>query len=234
MKTYKRIEELKLAVQSLMSNFDRSVIVCDIGTDHGYLAKEISLLNKIKKVIATDISSKSLSKLQNLIKAEKLSKIETIVGDGLKPIDFSDIAVIAGLGGYEIIKILRYENITINGEKKCKYFVLQPTQNFVELRRFLFKNHIHVISDKLVVDSGRYYPIIVIDVTKVQKNICNVYNLYLGRDNNLNDIGFQKYVNDISEFLNFLNDIPIDRIKRDKITYEKYKLKRLIDKMNIK
>lgn len=231
MKTYKRIEKLKKSVQSLFSNFERKVVVCDIGTDHGYLAKELSLLKEVEKVIATDISEKSLSKLEKLVRSENLNNIETLVGDGLKPIESADIVVIAGLGGYEIIKMLKSENKNNLGDNKCNYFVFQPTQNFVELRKYLFKINAFIVSDKVIVDAKRFYPIIVVDLKKTQKNIKNIYNLYLGRDNNQNNDDFKLYVNAISEFLNFLDDIPLERIKSDKSTYEKYKLKRLIDKM---
>ena len=39
----------------------------------------------------------------------------------MEPIDSVDIAVVAGIGGYEIINMLSNQNITKNGEKKWEH-----------------------------------------------------------------------------------------------------------------
>ena len=62
------------------------------------------------------------------------------MGDGLAPIDHADVSVIAGIGGYEIIKMLNCQNVNSDFERKCDVFVLQPAQNVNELREYIIKN----------------------------------------------------------------------------------------------
>ena len=100
MKTYSRIEKLQAAVMLVQSELKKPLVVADIGTDHGYLADLLSKNEQVEKIIATDISAKSLSKLEAKINYKKLSKIETAVGDGLIPVKSADVSVIAGVGCY--------------------------------------------------------------------------------------------------------------------------------------
>lgn len=232
MKTEKRIEQLAVAVYETLKNIDRNVVVADIATDHGYLAEKISHFENVDKVIATDISEKSLNKLVKLKKEKGLDKILTIVGDGLNPIERVDLAVIAGIGGFEIINILRYQNVTeIIGEPKCRYFVLQPAQNIVELRKFLFENKYKILSDSIVQDGKQFYPIVCIDVMSKQKNKCNTQNLWIGTHPNFEDKDFVSFLYERLETLKFVDDLPQKRFKNDENLRQKRKLKKIIAKM---
>lgn len=231
MKTYKRIEKLSEAVDFVCLNFEKSIIVADIGTDHGYLSENLSKKDNIEKVLATDISEKSLDKLEKLIKNWNLKKIETFVGDGLNPISGADVSVIAGIGGHEIIKILETQNNARSGEFKCKYFVLQPAQNDIQLRKWIFDNKIKLLKDYIIFDADRFYPIIIIDVSKKQRNKKNIFNLWLGRDNKIENDDFILYLKDLKVSFEFLKDIPKKRIKKDDVLYQKYKLNKIIEKL---
>jgi len=139
--------------------------VADIGCDHGYLSEMLIDSGKARKVIATDISEDCLDKTRLLLAKHDLeNKIQTRLGDGLtvlKP-DEVDVAVIAGMGGHEIAKIL--------GDKSrkdgIKHFVLQPMQKSVDLRRWLAANSYVIENDECVEESGKFY-----DVLKVKKGI---------------------------------------------------------------
>lgn len=234
MKTYKRILKLEEAVKFVCEYADKDIkdfVAADIGTDHGYLAEKLSKLEHVRKVIASDISAKSLSKLQALIKSRKLTNIETVVGDGLEPIEKADVSVIAGIGGWEIIKILKTQNKTSDGDLKCKFFVIQPAQNVVELRTWLFNNKIEVILDYVIEDAERFYPIIIIDVSKKQSNRKSLQNIWLGRDCWRYSEDFRLFLKNLKESFVFLKDISKERAKEDKVLYQKYKLNRLIDKL---
>lgn len=231
MKTFKRIAKLNEAVKAVYEILGREITVADIGTDHGYLAESLSKGDFVEKIIATDISEKSLSKLEKIIKTCNLKKIETAVGDGLDPVEFADVSVIAGIGGYEIIKILSTQNKNNLGKNKCNFFVFQPAQNVNELRLFLFDNKIKIIKDYIIFDSGRFYPIIIADVSKKQRNKKSLYNVWLGRDNTIQNADFVLFLRDLLESFEFLNGISKKRAKQDKVLYQKYKLKRLIEKL---
>lgn len=231
MKTVKRISKLSEAVKIATHNLDKNLVVADIATDHGYLAEALSKQENIQKIFATDISSKCLNKVVELIKNNNLQKIETLVGDGLIPIDSVDVAVIAGVGGFEIIKMLEKQNRKPNGDFKCRLFVLQPAQNVLELRTWLFDNEIFMIKDYVIEDAERFYPIIIVDVSKTQNNEKNIFNLWLGRDNDLNSNDFKNFLFDSLTFLEFLNDLPQQRIDMDKTLKDKQELKLLIENL---
>lgn len=231
MKTYKRIDKISSAVLFASSFFDDKIVVADIGTDHGFVAEKVSSFDSVKKVVATDISEKSLSKLDNLIKEKKLEKIETRVGDGLEPIEKVDVCVIAGMGGLEMSKIITKQNKNSIGERKCNVFVLQPTQNIVELRKWAIKNNYKILKDTTFEDFEQFYSILIVDISKFEVNKKSTYNYWIGRDCKEDNQEFCKYVLYLKEYLSFLNNIPLERIKEDKMLYQKYKLKKLLEKM---
>lgn len=232
MKTYKRIDKITESVELAYNTFlSGEIVACDIATDHGYIAESLIKKDYVKNVVATDISAKSLKKLQNLIEFHHIFGINCVLGDGLTVIDSADICVIAGIGGEEIVKMLSLQNKRKNGENKCNVFVLQPAQNVIELRKFIFKNKIYLLKDFVIEDEGRFYPILIIDVSKRQRNKQNIFNIWLGRDNKNGSEDFVKYIGEINEYLEFLNEIPYKRIRKDKVLKQKYKLKKLASKL---
>ncbi len=131
-----------------------SGVVADIGADHGYLAKLLIEEKRAKKVLATDISSLSIEKTRNLSKRYNLEKqIECRVGDGLAVLKSGevDLAVVAGMGGYEIIKILE------KGSPKVDHYILQPAQNVIELRKYLVSHKFKITKDFIVKDKNKFY-----------------------------------------------------------------------------
>ena len=231
MKTQKRINKIYEAIVLASKTFENEIIVADIATDHGFIAEKALNCEKVKSVIATDISEKSLSKLQKLIKLKKLTKIETMLGDGLLPIQKADICVIAGIGGYEIKNMIEKQNIGEDGKNKCNLFVLQPTQNFVELRDWIFDNNFYVLSDTVIEYAERFYSIIVIDISKKQVNEKTIFNLWLGRDSRQNLTDFKHFLVFLKEYLRFFANISIERAEKDIITLQKYELFYSIDKL---
>lgn len=130
----------------------------DIGTDHGFIAVKLAFDKVAEKVIATDISDKSLDKCRRLAKKfNVIDKMDFRVGEGLKPLTEKEIdtIIISGLGGAQIIRILS------EGKIKCKRYVLCPQNNSVDLRKYLSNNKKNIISDNIVYLSEHFYDIIV-------------------------------------------------------------------------
>lgn len=237
MKSLRRIQAIADAVAFASEKFDKKIVVADIGTDHGYVAEILSKSEFTKKVIATDISEKSLSKLQNLIKLNNLTKIETKVGNGLDAIEFADITVIAGMGGFEITKMIDFQNKTkpsnqgdIKRKNKCNIFVLQPAQNIVELRFWAMKHHYKILKDYTIQDTDRFYPILIIDVSKFTITKKSIFNLWIGRDSKENVADFENFMVYLDSYLSFLSNISKKRAKQDKMLYQKYKLNKIVKK----
>lgn len=210
MKSFNRIKVLSQTVTDFLEEKQlKNAVVADVATDHGYLAELLSRNENISKIIATDISQKCLDKANELIIQNNLTKIETRLGDGLEPIKQVDLCVIAGIGGYEIIKILSNQNITINGEKKCNFFVLQPTKNFVELRQFLIKENIKIEKDFIIKSGGKFYPIICVNLLECNDSKSDLFSIYFGKSNTVQNDEFYEYLLDIKSKLSFLDRVKI-------------------------
>lgn len=231
MKTQRRIEKIFETVRAVAERvaLNCRVVVADIGTDHGFLAEKLSEAEFVERVIASDISAKSLNKLERLIKLHSLKNIDTLLCDGLSGLDRADIAVIAGLGGMQISEMLRSQNHSKNGVK-CRYFVLQPVQNVPELRQFLNDCKFDVFMDFVVFDVGQYYHILAVDVLNSTRETLDTKTKYLGK-NIPNSADFKGFVSDVSNRLEFLNNLPKDKIAGDLELSEKLSLKNVVDKL---
>ena len=223
MKSFNRLRQLNQVVVDLIDEKTLDdVVVADIATDHGYLAELLSRNEKVSKVIATDISQACLDKANELKLRCKLDKIETKLGDGLKPIDNVDIAVVAGIGGYEIINILSKQNKLKGGGNKCNLFVLQPSKNAAELRLFLIQNNIGVLRDFIVFSSGKFYPIIVVDFLENNTSSGSLFDVYFGRDNSIENKDFLKYLCYVMQEYKFLENMSNDDINKSNDLITKY------------
>ena len=226
MKAYKRLKKMAETVDSLIAN---DAVVADIATDHGYLAELLDRNDKIKTVYASDISQKCLDKVVKLKKDFNLDKVVPLLGDGLMSYSKLDLAVIAGVGGLETIKMLTKQNTQENGQNKCNLFILQPAQNVFEFRKWLFKQEIFVIKDFLVEDAKKFYPIIAVDLSRKQKNEDSLYNLFVGRDNDADSEVVQRYFKFVKENFEYLEKIDKMVIEKDEVVREKYEIYNMVN-----
>ena len=187
MRAHKRIE----TIAGLIENAET---VADIGADHGFLSKLLIEQKRAKKVIATDISAKSLKKTENLIKRFNLEdKIETRVGDGLEPIEVgeAEIVVIAGMGGYEMMKILSSPK-----SQYSKRFILQPAQTAIELRVWLTNNNYKIIKDFIVKDQNKFYNTLEVIHSLEKQQLSKLETKYGLTNFDLRSNDFKEYLED--------------------------------------
>ena len=132
--------------------------VADVGTDHGFLALRVIEEKNAKVVYATDISKGSLDKAIDLANKYNLNdRLICIRTDGFKNMSVNlDVAVIAGMGGNEIVKILkeRPESCVV------KEYLLQPMQDTEILREYLLRNGYAISYDETVKDRDKFYSVI--------------------------------------------------------------------------
>lgn len=128
----------------------------DIGCDHGYITLAMLKKGKCKTAVVSDISKKCLSKAEQLL-ADYMQKgmVKSFVSNGFKGLPKVDVALIAGMGGEEIISILSIE------KNLPETLVLQPMKNADKLRRKLL-----ILGYRLDVDftfkaEGKFYDIMV-------------------------------------------------------------------------
>lgn len=134
--------------------------LADIGCDHGYLP--IYLLQKdcIRHAIAMDIGEGPLQRAREHIAQEHLENdIETRLSDGLEQLapGEADAVVIAGMGGNLIMDILtRGKAVACRLEQ----LVIEPQSELAGVRRFLREQNYRVEQQDLVLEDGKFYPIL--------------------------------------------------------------------------
>ena len=136
---------------------DNNSIVCDIGTDHGYLPVYLVQQNIAIKAIAGDIGVGPLDAAKQNIEKYRLSnKIKTVLSDGLKNIEQNDIThiVIAGMGGETIRDIIS----ACDWAKTCD-LILQPMTKSETLRKWLYENGYDIIGEKAVTHDKFIYTV---------------------------------------------------------------------------
>ena len=207
-------------------NFDASV-VADIGTDHGILAFKILTEHKATRVIATDISEPSLHKAIEIKNKYNLGEnYVCLVGDGFKPLEKEsqiDIVVVAGMGGNEIVKILKEKPERLN----IKKYIFQPMQDVMVLREYLIGNGYEIIIDETVKDRGKFYSTIMCEYVG-GKNQVGVEEVVVGKtDRFLRGMDFIEWLNtEISkqqqreEYLNDEKKQILDALKKIKLENE--------------
>lgn len=130
-------------------------VFADVGCDHGYCTRYMLKNSLCEKAIISDISQKCLSKAQALLKNYiSDGKCTPVLCSGLEKIDDNaDLVLIAGMGGEEIIDILKKSFIP-------KSFVLQPMRNVRGVREYLLQSGAEITCDDVFESGGKYYFVI--------------------------------------------------------------------------
>jgi tRNA (adenine22-N1)-methyltransferase len=139
-------------------------VLADIGTDHARLSITAVQTNTAQRAIACDIASGPLARAAaNITEANLTERIQARLGNGFDPLDANeaDTAVIAGMGGMNIIGILER-----GGEKaeSCKKIILQPQHDIPKLRINLHRMGYTINDERIAREGGRFY--IIIHTTK--------------------------------------------------------------------
>ncbi len=126
--------------------------VCDIGTDHGYVAIYLAQKGICKRVIASDIRKGPLAQAEKNIALFKAENVETRLSNGFENIaeGEADCAIIAGMGGETICRIL-------SEEKGCSHFVLQMQTAHKPLREFCSQNGFVIEKEAIVREVNKMY-----------------------------------------------------------------------------
>ena len=174
---------------------DSGRTVCDIGTDHGFLPIHLVETGIAERAIMTDISEDSLDKARsNALLMDAPSGIEPRLGDGLDPLEEgeADVIVIAGVGGYNILEMLEWDEAK---SRSFPNYVLQPRNNAGALRAGLKTLGIG-IDNELVVKEGRHFAEII---------VASPYAESISSGNEAGDIGHAGY-----ESLSFQEKAKLD------------------------
>ena len=144
---------LKPRLQKIYDQIPQVGVLADVGCDHGYIGMMALVDEKAKYVHFCDVSRPSLKKAQALATKLRQTRCDFICQDGLGTLH-CDCAVIAGMGGMEIISILE------KAKNLPQTLVLQPMKSQPELRKYLCANY-HIDVDFMFAMDGKRYDLIV-------------------------------------------------------------------------
>lgn len=139
-------------IEKLCRYLDYCKTFADVGCDHGYCTWYMLENGLCERAVISDISAKCLKKAEILLKSYIEKGVVTpVCADGLEGIsEDTEQVLIAGMGGEEIISILKKSFIPEN-------FVLQPMKNVREVREFLLSDGAEITVDEPFEFSGKFY-----------------------------------------------------------------------------
>lgn len=132
--------------------------VADIGTDHGYVPIWLVEQGICKRAIAMDVRKGPLQRAQDHIQEKGLGGyIETRLSDGLCALHPGEaqVIVIAGMGGNTMERILEKGAGVLTD---TTILILQPQSELPEFRRFLLRQGFVFLTEDMVEEDGKYYP----------------------------------------------------------------------------
>ncbi|MBR5192765.1 MAG: SAM-dependent methyltransferase [Clostridia bacterium] len=147
--------EISYRLTEIFNAIPTCEVFADIGCDHGYITQKMLQTGKCKKAIFSDISAKCLQKASELLKdyVEK-NLAKGVVSNGFEKIEFCTCALIAGMGGEEIIEVLKKA-------KSLPYsLVLQPMKNCEKVRKTLIELGYKILKDYTFNEGKRFYDLI--------------------------------------------------------------------------
>lgn len=152
---------LSRRLERLASYVEKTDILGDIGTDHGFIPIYLLENNVTNQIIASDLNQGPLDNAKEELSQRGLVQaVDLRLGGGLEPYTPGEIntALIAGMGGTLI------RNILEEGREHLPYLkklILQPMHGVVDLRRFLLNNGFGIVDEDLIYENNIYYEIIV-------------------------------------------------------------------------
>ena len=207
-------------LKSVASLVEDNSKVIDIGCDHALLSIYLVENKKIDRVIASDNKQGPLEGAKENVKKYKVSdKVSVKLGDGIEPLeDDIDTIVISGMGGMNIVGILKYKPWLL---KSIKSIILSPNTDTDFVRREICKLG-YYIDDELLVKDRFIYP--VIRFKKGKKHYKKIEYI-------LGPILLEKKDKIFIEYLNYIKETKKNILE---ILPKKYILKRIILKKELK
>ena len=150
--------ELSRRLQAVADLVTAHYKLADIGTDHAYIPIYLTQQKKIDQAVALDVNEGPLERATEHIYENHLEhQIETRLSNGFQALKPGEVqsAVIAGMGGGLVIRILIEGEAVVRQLKEC---ILQPQSEIEKVRAFLLENGYEFLEEDMVCEDGKYYP----------------------------------------------------------------------------
>lgn len=168
--TNKKNIELSLRMQTVADMVQPGGRVCDIGCDHAFVSIYLVANGIADHVIASDVRMGPCTiARENIARWGMDDRIDLRLGDGLdtvKPGE-TDSIIIAGMGGILITDILSAGKTVVD---TAKQLVLQPQSELEHVRRYIHEQGWFITDEKMLVDAGKYYVVMSVDVGESSRN----------------------------------------------------------------
>ncbi len=151
--------ELDERLRTAASFIRRGKAVCDVGTDHGYLAVYLIKEGVSPLVTACDVNEKPLEAAKRTaVRCGVYEQMNLILSDGLQsvPKECAEDVVICGMGGELIASIIGACDYLKDGDRRL---ILQPMTQIPFLRRYLLENGFSIEHEKAACDAQHCYTV---------------------------------------------------------------------------
>lgn len=150
--------ELSKRLQAVADLVTQGSTLADVGCDHGYIAIYLTERGICPDVIAMDVNAGPLERArQHILEQRKELPIRLILSDGLRALTPGKVqsVIIAGMGGGLVQRILSNSPAVVSELRDC---ILQPQSELYKVRAFLMQEGFSVIAEDMVLEDGKYYP----------------------------------------------------------------------------
>lgn len=150
--------QLSKRLTAVCSMIREGNIVADVGTDHGYSAIYLVKEHICQRAIALDVRTGPLARArEHIVQNGMEDSIETRLSDGLDAVEpgEADCMIAAGMGGPLMIHILENGADVVAEMKEC---ILQPQSEIAGVRKYLWKNGFAIEEEHMVLEEGKFYP----------------------------------------------------------------------------
>ena len=134
-------------------------VAADVGSDHGKLIISLFQNGVISKGYAIENKKGPFSRLEKAIEDSGLSdSVIPMFSDGISELPSDvDIVIIAGMGGFNIVEILKAHPQKL---KNVKTIIVDAHNAIPEMRKQVCKLGYIIADEDIVNDAGKYYEII--------------------------------------------------------------------------
>lgn len=151
--------KLNKRLQKVADLVEENKSIIDVGCDHAFLSIYLVQNKTPKYIIASDIKEGPLAHAkENCEKYHVLDKVNLKLGSGIEPIeDTIDTIIISGMGGYNMIGILKYKKDLY---RNVDTIILSPNSDSDKVRKEICKLGFYIDEEVLVKENNIIYVVI--------------------------------------------------------------------------
>lgn len=170
---------MHVRIRELANLFPRGCYLIDVGSDHGHLGIQLLRENKAIGVVNIDLSRDALARSEQFYRSLEYQNRATFIAcdgfTGLVSLPENSVAVIAGMGTAQILRIL--ERFPAN----LQHLILLSHTDYYKIRKWAFANFFFIKNEKYVEDGDFVY--LILDMVRFPRQVYGELEDYIfGRE----------------------------------------------------